>query len=168
MTWAERGKVVGAGGFDQVDVAEETRTPLRPEAEIVGRSILVLEDEPLIALHIAESLKPTGANVITAGQLAHAVKIAADTDLSAAVVDYKIGDPDSAKLCWLLKERRIPFLFYSGLDFVRRQWPDVLVIEKPATPRKLATALTNLVASRLSASARPCLSNSRARFAVAK
>ena len=126
------------------------------KADLSGRSILVLEDEPLIALDIVESLKPTGANVITAGQLAHALKIAASTDLCAAVVDYKIGDANSAKLCWLLKERRIPFLFYSGLDFVRRQWPDVLVIDKPAKPRKLATALTTLVASRLSASgARP-------------
>jgi CheY-like chemotaxis protein len=126
------------------------------KADLSGRSILVLEDEPLIALDIVESLQPTGANIITAGQLAHALKIAGDTDLCAAVVDYKIGDADSAKLCWLLKERHIPFLFYGGFDFVRRQWPDVLVIEKPATPRKLATALTDLVASRLSASgARP-------------
>jgi DNA-binding response OmpR family regulator len=121
------------------------------KSDLNGRSILVLEDEPLIALDIIESLKPTGAKVIVAGQLPHALKIAADTDLDAAVVDYKIGDADSAKLCWLLKERRIPFLFYSGLDFVRRQWPDVMLIQKPATRRKLAATVAALVSNARSA-----------------
>jgi DNA-binding response OmpR family regulator len=74
------------------------------KSDLSGRSILVLEDEPLIARDIIESLKPTVANVPVAGQLPHAWKLAADTDLSAAVVDYKIGDAGSAKLYWLLKE----------------------------------------------------------------
>jgi DNA-binding response OmpR family regulator len=121
------------------------------KSDLSGRSILVLEDEPLIARDIIESLQPTGANVPVAGQLPHAPKLAADTDLSAAVVDYKIGDAGSAKLYWLLKEWRIPFLFYSGLDFVRRQWPDVVAIEKPATPRKLAAAVAALVTNASSA-----------------
>jgi CheY-like chemotaxis protein len=117
------------------------------KADLNGCCVLVLEDEPLIALDIVESLKSAGANVITAGQLPHALKIAADTDLAAAIVDYKIGGSDSAKLCWLLKERRIPFLFYSGYDFVQRQWPDILVVRKPATGRKLATAVASLTAA---------------------
>ena len=115
-------------------------------AEVNGRSILVVEDEPLTALYILESLKSTGANILTAGQLPAAFKLAADANLCAAVVDYQIADADSAKLCWLLKERRIPFLFYSGHDFVRRMWPDVTVIQKPAPPRKLAAAVASLLA----------------------
>jgi DNA-binding response OmpR family regulator len=119
------------------------------KADLSGRSILVLEDEPLIALDIAESLKSAGANVITAGQLSVALRRAADSDLSAAVLDYKLNDGDTAELCRLLKDRRVPFLFYSGYsgdDFVRRQWPDVIIIEKPAVADKISAAVTALVA----------------------
>ena len=63
------------------------------------------------------------------------------------MVDYKIGASDSGKLCWLLKERRIPFLFYSGYDFVQRQWPDIVVVQKPATGRKIVTAVASLIAA---------------------
>jgi DNA-binding NtrC family response regulator len=115
--------------------------------DLTGRTILVLEDEPLIALEIEQSLKAIGARVITTRQLSDSLKLADDPDLAAAVVDYKIGDGDSAKLCWLLKERGIPFLFYSGYDFVSRQWPDVPVIPKPTIGGKLATAVASLVSS---------------------
>src|SRR5436190_21474001 len=109
-----------------------------------GRSILVLEDEPLIALDIVESLKPTGAQVLTAGQLLQALRLAADAPLAAAVVDFKIGDGDSAAICDLLKQRRIPFLIYSGYDVL--SWPaDVPVGQKPATSHKLVTSVTKLL-----------------------
>jgi CheY-like chemotaxis protein len=98
-------------------------------AYLTGRSILVVEDEPLIALEIDEGLKRSGAKVITAWELPCALKLATDADLSAAVIDYKIGDADSSKLCRLLKERQIPFLIYSGYDIVEGQWPDVTVIQ---------------------------------------
>jgi DNA-binding response OmpR family regulator len=118
---------------------------------LCGRSILVVEDEPLIALDIVDALKPTGANVITAGRLSHALKLAESTDLSGVVLGYKIGDADSGKLCSLLKERGIPFLFYTGYDVVQHQWPDVTLIQKPATQRRLVTALEALVAGDASA-----------------
>jgi DNA-binding response OmpR family regulator len=62
---------------------------------LCGRSILIVEDEPLIALDIVEALKPTGANVITAGRLSHALKLVESTDLSGVVLDYKIGDAET-------------------------------------------------------------------------
>ena len=49
--------------------------------------ILIVEDEPLTALYIVELLKSTGANILTAGQLPAACKLAADPNLCAAVVE---------------------------------------------------------------------------------
>ena len=49
-----------------------------------------------------------------------------------ARVDYKIGDRCSAELCWALRGRNVPFLFYSNCDFLARMWPYVVAVPKPA------------------------------------
>jgi CheY-like chemotaxis protein len=114
---------------------------------LAGRSILVVEDEPLIALDIVESLTSTGANPIVASILQHALELATSPNLAAAVLDYKIGDADTSPICELLKSRGIPFLFYSGYNIPRRIWPDVETLSKPATPDKLVTAVALLCAN---------------------
>jgi hypothetical protein len=73
------------------------------------------------------------------------LNLAADADLSAAVIDYKIGDANSSALCWLLKDRRIPFLIYTGYAVIEWQWLDVPVIQKPAMAHEIATAVATLV-----------------------
>jgi DNA-binding response OmpR family regulator len=104
-----------------------------------------VEDEPLIALDIVEALKPTGAHIITAGLLQQALRISADVPLAAAVLDFKIGDGDSKIICDLLRQRGIPFLVYSGYDLPGGVWADVTVLQKPATPHKLITAVRRLL-----------------------
>jgi DNA-binding response OmpR family regulator len=109
-----------------------------------GRSILVVEDEPLIALDIVESLKAAGAQIVTANLLSHALRLAALPDLSAAVLDYRIGTIDSSPICELLKQRGVPFLIYSGYEVPPRRFGDVPVLSKPVTPHRLVTAVANL------------------------
>ena len=72
-----------------------------------GRSILVVEDEPLIALDLRQSLESAGAYVFAATQLPHALQLAGHPDLSAAVVDYRLGQGDSTAICSLLEQREI-------------------------------------------------------------
>jgi CheY-like chemotaxis protein len=113
-----------------------------------GRSILVVEDEPLIALDIVESLRSAGAEIVTANLLSEALRLAARAELSAAVLDYRIGSVDSSPICEFLKQRGVPFLIYSGYQVPPRRFGDVLVLSKPATPRRLVTAVANLGARR--------------------
>jgi len=118
--------------------------------DLTGLSILILEDEPLIALDIVWSLKQSGADVTTARDLSSALNLAGDADFSAAVIDYKISDADSSPLCSLLIERRIPFLIYTGNAVVQWQWqwPDVPVISKPASPCALIAAIAGLLSQK--------------------
>ena len=100
-------------------------------ASLKGRSILVVEDEPLIALDITLAFVPTGASVTTTNTLAHALILAEHDGLSGAILDHSLPDGDCCKLCARLKERDLPFFIYSGLAPAKGPCADVLHISKP-------------------------------------
>jgi CheY-like chemotaxis protein len=112
-----------------------------------GRSILVVEDEPLIALDLRQSLESAGAYVFAATQLPYALQLAGHPDLSAAVVDYRLGEGDSTAICSLLEQRGIPFVFYSGYDDMRKIWPDAVRVSKPTDGYRLVEAVAGVLAS---------------------
>jgi CheY-like chemotaxis protein len=112
-----------------------------------GRSILVVEDEPLTALDLRESLEGAGAHVFAATHLAHALRLAEHPDLSAAVLDYRLGHGDTAEIGCRLEERGIPFMFYSGYNEMREIWPDIVLLPKPANRHKLVEAVARVLAS---------------------
>jgi len=86
----------------------------RPTLE--GRSILIVEDEPLIVMDIAQAFEGTGAALTTTNTLHHALILVEHDGLSGAILDHALGDGDSSLLYARLKERGIPFLIYSGFD----------------------------------------------------
>ena len=81
---------------------------------LAGRVILIIEDEPIIALNISDAFQDEGAKTITVRTLAAALVAIEDPALSAAIVDHALGDGDSSELCQRLKERKVPFVIYSG------------------------------------------------------
>jgi CheY-like chemotaxis protein len=64
---------------------------------LIGRTILVIEDEPLIALDIRQAFEDAGATVVMARTLAAALVEAEDTSISAAIVDHALGDGRSVR-----------------------------------------------------------------------
>ena len=88
----------------------------RPSLE--GRSILIVEDEPLIVMDITQAFEATGAALTTTNTLKHALILVEHDGLSGAILDHALGDGDSSQLCARLKERGIPFMIYSGFDTV--------------------------------------------------
>ena len=122
-----------------------------------GRTILVVEDEPLIALDVQSALAGAGATIIPAGDTTDAVRLVANSKLSAAVLDVDLGDLDCWVVCRLLARGNVPFLFYTGYmqSEVFKDWPDAPVLAKPASHEQLVAGVTRLLqaASRTSASA---------------
>ena len=62
------------------------------DTTLSGHTILVVEDEPLIALDIANDLQNAGAKVAVAHSLADARNLVERNGMSAAVVDFGLGD----------------------------------------------------------------------------
>ena len=102
--------------------------------DLAGRSILVVEDEPLVCLDVIERLERVGVMVFAASHLDKALSLADHPDLSAGVLDFDLGNADSTAVCWKLVNRRIPFVFHTGRVYSAfRQWPSAPVILKPST-----------------------------------
>ena len=60
--------------------------------------VLLVEDEPLIALDIEHRLRSEGVRVITAGHLDAALYMAEHPDLSGAVVDLCLGEESATPI----------------------------------------------------------------------
>jgi DNA-binding response OmpR family regulator len=114
-------------------------------AGMAGRTILVVEDQPLIAMEIVQAFQELGAAVTTTTTLKQALILVEHDGLAAAILDHVLGDGDSARLCQRLKERGIPFVIYTGLDHVNGVCAHGPVISKPASMDVLVAAVERAV-----------------------
>ena len=115
----------------------------RPSLE--GRSILIVEDQPLIVMDITQEFEPTGAALTTTNTLKHALILVEHDGLSGAILDHALPDGDSSELCARLKERGIPFMIYSGFDTISGACAGALHIAKPAAEGALVAAMEGLI-----------------------
>ena len=109
-----------------------------------GRSILIVEDNPLIAMDLNLAFEHTGAELTSTNTLKHALLLVEHDGLSGAILDHALGDGDSSLLYKRLKARGIPFLIYSGYtaEAIKQGLP---YISKPATHRELVAATEGLI-----------------------
>jgi CheY-like chemotaxis protein len=111
-----------------------------------GRSILVVENEYLIALDIVRALEKAGANATMTTTVRHALILIEHDGLAGAIMDHGLADGDSTNVCARLKERGIPYLSYSGYEPVPGATPDAPHIAKPVTMDALMSAMEELLA----------------------
>ena len=115
------------------------RSPLQ------GRSILIVEDEPLIVMDLTLALEHTGAALTTTNTLKHALLLVEHDGLSAAILDHALGDENSSLLYKRLNERGIPFMIYSGYPKIEGATHGALHIQKPASYDVLVAATEELI-----------------------
>jgi DNA-binding response OmpR family regulator len=113
--------------------------------QLDGHLVLVVEDEPLVALHVQEFLEDAGARVLLAHALPTARIHARHPNLSAAVLDHGLKSDDTSEICSILKERDIPFVVYSGYSKLQGDCADGELVRKPASPHVLVTTLAGVL-----------------------
>jgi DNA-binding response OmpR family regulator len=118
------------------------------ERPLIGRFILVIEDEPLIALDIQQAFEDAGAKVVVTRTLATSLVAVEDNSICAAIVDHTLGDADSSEICEGLNERNVPFVTYSGFAHVDGACSEGAHVNKPASPSVLVATITGLLANR--------------------
>jgi DNA-binding response OmpR family regulator len=116
--------------------------------QLDGHLVLVVEDEPLVALHVQEFLESAGARVLLAHALPAARIHARHPDLSAAVLDHGLKSNDTSEICSILKERDIPFVVYSGYSKLQGDCADAELVHKPAPPHVLVATLAGVLGER--------------------
>jgi DNA-binding response OmpR family regulator len=104
------------------------------------RSILVVEDEPLLAMDVERLLGDVGYRVIgPATTPSHALRIIEADRPDLAVVDLNLGREMIFPLLDVLADRAIPFVFVTGhsIEMVPAQHRHRPFLQKPYEPAAL-------------------------------
>lgn len=109
------------------------------------RAILIVEDEPLIALDLATELRACGALTFTANSVRAARRLLARHGFSIAVLDYRLGNESADTLRDQLNKLGIPFVVYSGYEEAARAWPEAVIVHKPAAMQHLIETIGELL-----------------------
>jgi CheY-like chemotaxis protein len=80
-----------------------------------GKTILVAEDETLIAMVLEDMLAEFGCTLAgSAHSVSAALDVAATASIDAAILDIELSDGKSWPIADVLQSRRIPFAFSTG------------------------------------------------------
>jgi CheY-like chemotaxis protein len=109
-------------------------------------SVLIVEDEPLIALDLHETLRKAGASIIASTTIDDALSLIRYADISVALLDINLGGRDCSAVCEALAHKSIPFMFHTAqvLPDIKRHWPRVPALIKPADDDCIIATLANL------------------------
>ena len=109
-----------------------------------GRNILVVEDEPLIAMMLEDFLETLGHTVhATCDSVSTAVDEAEKGGFDVAILDVNLGGENAWPVARKLREKRIPFVIATGghVEAPPAEFANVPVIEKPYTVDRVTPAL---------------------------
>jgi DNA-binding NtrC family response regulator len=112
---------------------------------LVGKLVLVVEDEPMIAMDLEQHFKDAGACVLSARQLNQALQLAETEKLSAGLLDFRLPEGEVTPVCERLSERGVPFVVYSGYADVHSACRKHKVLPKPVDTRILVEAVAQLL-----------------------
>ena len=86
------------------------------------KSVLVVEDEMLIAIDLEVSLQELGWNVVgPVAQIDRALQLIGKEIVDVGLLDYNIGSDTSEEIALALLEKSVPVIFLSGIHFVNGQ-----------------------------------------------
>lgn len=112
-------------------------------------SVLIVEDEPFIALDLAEAVKEARGKVIgPAGSAREALALIDQNLVQAGILDVNLSDGDITSVVELLIEGGAPVIFYSGLALpaaLRERYPSAPAYKKPTPPLRLLNELAALM-----------------------
>lgn len=114
-----------------------------------GRSILLVEDEMMVAMLLQSVFENEGCNVICVGHLAQATLLAQERVFDAAVLDVNLHGQRSYPVADALAARGIPFVFSTGYRDVDIAvlYPGRPFVTKPYEPDALISVLAALIAT---------------------
>lgn len=113
-----------------------------------GKRILVIEDEPIVAIALHDVLEELGYEVVgPAFRLAAARTLAETEPLDAAILDVNMGDGDSYDVARFLRARGVPYAFATGYgrEGLEPGHETVPVLQKPYHEGQVEEALNILL-----------------------
>jgi DNA-binding response OmpR family regulator len=110
--------------------------------------VLVVEDEAILAIDLAEQLTQAGFRVVgPAPSVAKALKLIVEVGCDVAVLDVNLRNETAEPVARELRSRRTPFLFLSAAsrDHLPIGFNEEVLLPKPARPAVLVAALQSSI-----------------------
>ena len=113
-----------------------------------GLRVLLVEDEPLIAIDAEDMLRHMGVEtVVWARNVADAMAATDASTFHAALLDLRLGGEISIPLAQRLAAQNVPFGFLTGFEdrAIPPEFKDRPIVAKPFTPQQIHGLLVRLV-----------------------
>lgn len=124
-----------------------------------GAQVLILEDEPLVALDLAATVEAAEGKVVGPfASVGEALAVLDDAEIAAAILDANLIDGEVTPVAILLRERGIPVVVVTGKGLPEglcRTHPDLPVYSKPAEPQRILEELSAMLRDGLTKSRPP-------------
>ena len=120
-------------------------------AALGGMRVLVVEDEGLIAMDLAATLRRAGCTVVgPARRVAHALRHVADDAPDAAILDVNLAGEPIYPVAEALTERNLPFVFSTGYGSagIKEPFRGRPVVQKPFSQQDLKRTLLEVAPQR--------------------
>jgi len=114
--------------------------------DLAGISVLVAEDEALVAMNLEDMLSGLGCSVVgPAIQFDEAERLVERADCKVAILDVNLGGRKVFPLAGRLKERGVALVFATGYgrDELPEEWRGESVLEKPYSVEDVAERLAS-------------------------
>ena len=118
-----------------------------PEAKSATR-VLIIEDEPLLALTLEDQLVDAGFEVVgVVGRVDTALAMIVSAVFDVAIVDANLAGRSASPAASALTARGIPFILLSGysIEQLSDEFVGAHFIKKPCRPSQLIQALRDIV-----------------------
>jgi two-component sensor histidine kinase/DNA-binding response OmpR family regulator len=109
--------------------------------------VLLVEDEPLVAMMLADMLSELGHMVDGPySRLKDAMGAARNGDIQAGILDVNLGGESIYSLAEVLNSRGVPFVFVTGYsaESIDRRFAHIPVLQKPIERQKLQAILAGM------------------------
>lgn len=121
----------------------------RPGERLLGKRVLIVEDEALLALELQFAFEDEGAEVVGPAQsvMKALETVAHETDIDIALLDVDLAGEHIFPVAELLRQRQVPFAFHTG-HATRAEtgtlFPGTVTFIKPAPAETLIAHLRKI------------------------
>jgi CheY-like chemotaxis protein len=113
-----------------------------------GKTVLIVEDEPLVAMDMQSTLDAAGCTVIgPVGTVREALKLVADSDCDAALVDVNLKGEPVDKLLRALQRKGVDYGFVTGYGakVLSKTFQETVTLTKPFSGEQLLAVVEVLL-----------------------
>lgn len=115
---------------------------------LTGRRVLVVEDEAVTALDVADAVEAAGASVVGPTPTTRgALQLLTDAGtVDAAAIDFGLADGEATPLIEALMEAAIPTVIYTGGPLpadISGRYPQLMLVRKPTEATEITVRLAD-------------------------